>query len=64
MASCYGHLGRQDEAQTEWREALRINSDYSLEHRRKVLPYKDGENFEHIVEGLRKANIDVVNPPP
>ena len=59
LAACYGHLGRSEEAQAEWREALRINPGYSLEHRRKVLPYKNPEDFERMVDGLRKANIDV-----
>ena len=59
LASCYGHLGRFAEAQTEWREAYRVNPDYSLEHRRKVLPYKNPRDFEHIVEGLRKASVDI-----
>jgi hypothetical protein len=28
-----------------------------LEHRRRVLPYKDPEDFEHITDGLRKAGL-------
>ena len=59
LASCYGHLGHFAEAQAEWREAYRVNPDYSLEHRRKVLPYKNPGDFEHIVEGLRKASVDI-----
>ena len=61
LAACYGHLGRFAEAQTAWREALRINPDYSLEHKRKVLPYKNPGDFEHIVDGLRKAGVDVID---
>jgi tetratricopeptide (TPR) repeat protein len=57
LASAYGHLGRKSEAQDEWREALRINPDYSLEHRRRVLPYKKPADFELMVEGLRKAGL-------
>jgi len=30
---------------------------FGLEHRRKVLPYKNPEDFEHLVEGLRKAGL-------
>jgi adenylate cyclase len=36
---------------------LRINPDYSLEYRRKVLPYKNLADFERVVDGLRKAGI-------
>ena len=58
MAACLGHLGRSKESRSEWREALRINPQYSLEHRRKVLPYKNPEDFEGVIDGLRKAGID------
>jgi adenylate cyclase len=36
---------------------LRVNPDYSLEYRRKVLPYKNPADFEHVVDGLRKAGV-------
>jgi adenylate cyclase len=57
LAASYGHLGRLDEARAEWREALRVNPDYSLEYRRKVLPYKNPADFERVVDGLRKAGL-------
>jgi adenylate cyclase len=57
LAACYGHLGRLDEARAAWAELLRVNPDFSLEYRRKVLPYKYPADFEVIVEGLRKAGI-------
>jgi len=59
LAACYGHLGRNEEARTLWQEALRISPGYSLEHRRRVLPYKDPADFEHVVDGLRKAGLQV-----
>jgi tetratricopeptide (TPR) repeat protein len=57
LAACYGHLGRIDEARAEWQELLRVNPDYSLEHRRKVLPYKNPADFEFLADGLRKAGL-------
>jgi hypothetical protein len=33
------HLGRFDEARAAWQEVFRVNPNYSLEYRRKVLPY-------------------------
>ena len=57
LAASYGHLGRFDEAREEWQEVFRINPDYSLEHRRKVLPYKNPADFELVVDGLRKAAL-------
>ena len=57
LAAAYGHLGELDKARAEWQEALRINPDYSLEHRRQILPYKDTSDFEHMVAGLAKARL-------
>ena len=57
LAAAYGQLGQFEEAREAWREALRVNPAYSLEHRRKVLPYKNPEDFDRVVEGLRKAGL-------
>lgn len=57
LASALGHLGRSDEAHAEWSEALRINPSYSLEQRRKILPFKDPADFERMVAGLGKAGL-------
>ena len=57
LAACYGQMGMIDEAREAWREALRVNPDYSLDQRRKVLPYKNPDDFERVVEGLRKAGL-------
>ncbi|MER9390984.1 MULTISPECIES: adenylate/guanylate cyclase domain-containing protein [unclassified Mesorhizobium] len=57
LAACYGHLGRLEEAHAAWQDLLRVNPAYSLEHRRKVLPYKNPADFELMVEGLRKAGL-------
>jgi adenylate cyclase len=57
LAAAYGHLGHVEEARIHWDEALRFNPSYSLEHRRRILPYKDPADFERIIEGLRKAGL-------
>jgi len=57
LAACYGHLGRAEDARAQWQEALRVNPNYSLEHRRNVLPYKNPSDFELLVDGLRKAGL-------
>jgi adenylate cyclase len=57
LASCYGHLGQAERARSEWAAALQINPEYSLDHRRRVLPYKDPGAFERVVDGLRKAGL-------
>ncbi|MBV8103128.1 MAG: adenylate/guanylate cyclase domain-containing protein [Hyphomicrobiales bacterium] len=57
LAASYGQMGMIEEAREAWRELLRVNPAYSLEQRRKVLPYKNPEDFERFVEGLRKAGL-------
>jgi tetratricopeptide (TPR) repeat protein len=57
LAAVHGHLGNFEESRTQWNEVLRINPEYSLEHRRKILPYKNPEDLEQIVKGLRKADL-------
>ena len=59
LASCYGHLGRLAEGQDALAELLRINPDFSVERGRRVLPFKNSEDFERRVEGLRKAGLSV-----
>jgi len=57
LAASYGHLSRTEEARAQWQEVFRVNPNYSLEHRRKVLPYRNPSDFEPLVEGLRKAGL-------
>jgi adenylate cyclase len=57
LAACYGYLGRHEEARTLWREALHHNPQYSLEQKRRVLPYKNAAEFDQLVDGLHKAGI-------
>jgi tetratricopeptide (TPR) repeat protein len=57
LAAAYGQMGQFEEAREAWREALRVNPAYSLEHRRKVLPYKNPEDFDKVIDGLRKAGL-------
>ncbi len=57
LAASYGQMGLVEEAREAWRELMRVNPAYSLEHRRQVLPYKNPADFERIVEGLRKAGL-------
>ena len=57
LAASYGHIGLIENAHEAWRELLRVNPDYSIEQRRKVLPYKNPEGFEKVTDGLRKAGL-------
>ena len=57
LASSYGHQGRADEARAEWEKVFEVNPDYSLEHKRQILPYKNPADFEHFADGLRKSGL-------
>ena len=59
LASCYGHLGRIAEARATWAEVMKIAPDFSIERRRRILPFKSPEVFERRLEGMRKAGIPV-----
>jgi adenylate cyclase len=57
LASCYGHLGRAEDARAVWAELLKVNPDFSLMQRARVLPYKNPDDFQRIQEGLTKAGL-------
>jgi adenylate cyclase len=59
LASCYGWLDRAEDARRAWDEALRINPGLSVERRRQVQPFRNPEDFERRVEGLRRAGLNV-----
>ena len=59
LASCYGHLGRIAESQAAWAEVMRIAPDFSIERQRRTLPYKNPNDFERRIEGMRKAGLPV-----
>ena len=61
LASCFGHLGRPDDCQSAWREALRVNPEFSMERRRRVIPFRNPDDFERRVEGLRKGGVMVAD---
>lgn len=57
LAACYGNLGRVEEARAAWAELLKVNPDFSLEQRERVLPYKDPRDFARIADALAKAGL-------
>jgi len=59
LASCYGHLGKIAESREAWAELMKIAPDFSMERRRRVLPFRNPDMFEHRLEGMRKAGLPV-----
>src|ERR1700687_3690993 len=41
LAACYGHLGRIAESRAAWAEVKRIAPNFSIERRRRILPFMD-----------------------
>jgi adenylate cyclase len=57
LASCYGHLGRAEDARATWAEILQVSPAFSLTQREGVLPFRDARDFRRIVDGLAKAGL-------
>src|SRR5262244_1335212 len=57
LAACCGHLGQLDDARAAWAELLKVNPEFSLTQRERVLPYKDARDFQRIADGLAKAGL-------
>jgi adenylate cyclase len=57
LALVYIRLGREEEAQAEAAEVLRLNPKFSLEAWRQNLPVKDPTRLEGILAALRKAGL-------
>jgi adenylate cyclase len=57
LASLYGHTGRAQDAHRLWQEVMELNSDFSVEHIRRVLPFRDPLWFDRFVDGLSKVGL-------
>ena len=57
LGSAYAQLGRLDEARKEAAEVLRINPAFTIERFRPLAVYKNPNDFEHRIDGLRKAGL-------
>src|SRR5215470_4272560 len=57
LGSAYAQLGRLDEARKETAEVLRINPGFTIERFRPLAVYKNPNDFEHRIDGLRKAGL-------
>ncbi len=57
LASTLGHLGRIEEAQATWAEVMKINPGYSIKQKARVLPYKNPNDWNRFLDGLRKAGL-------
>ena len=59
LAASLGLMGRTEEAAEAWAQVLRLAPSFSIERRRRVLPFRNPADFERRVEGLRRAGVTV-----
>ncbi len=59
MAAAYGQLGEVDAAGRAVRELLRLKPDYLTRPREKLQKFVSPELVEHMMDGLRKAGLDI-----
>ena len=60
LASCYGWLGRFDDAHRAWDEARRMNPDFSVERRRQVQPFRNPERFREARGGIAGSRTELL----
>lgn len=59
LACLYGRIGRHEEARRYWREMLELKPDFSIDHLKQALPYRDPDLFDRLMDGLREAGISL-----
>jgi TolB-like protein len=59
LAAAYGQLGERDAAGNAVRELLAIRPDFSVVAREELRKWWDAELIEHLIEGLRKAGLEI-----
>ncbi len=57
LASLYGNLGKLEEAKWEAAEVLSLRPDFSLAEETRRAPYKNPDDLEYYIAGLRKAGL-------
>jgi adenylate cyclase len=57
LALCYVKLGREDDANAEAAEVLRINPKFSAESYAKHIPLKGEASKKILIDGMRKAGL-------
>ncbi|NGO52758.1 adenylate/guanylate cyclase domain-containing protein [Allomesorhizobium camelthorni] len=59
LACLYGRTGRHEEARRYWRETLEVNPNFSVDHLKRALPYRDPNLLDRLVDGLREAGVSI-----
>ena len=57
LASAYAQSGQVEQARAEVAEVMRINPGFTIESAKRVVVYKDPDDVEHRLDGMRKAGL-------
>jgi adenylate cyclase len=57
LASAYAQLGQLEEARREAAEVLRVNPRFTIEKFKRLVVFKNPNDAEHLIDGLRKAGL-------
>jgi len=57
LAPLYAEMGRMEEAQHEIQEILRVSPHFSIDMLKEMIPSKDTEIIETVIEAFRKAGL-------
>jgi TolB-like protein len=60
LAAVYGQLGEREAARNAVRELLAIRPDFAAVARVELAKWWDPELIEHLIDGLRKAGLEIV----
>ena len=58
-AAALGQLGQREAAEKELRELLALRPDFATTVRREYAKWHDSDTVEHMIEGLRKAGLEI-----
>ena len=57
LAAACAQSGQLEEARAEAAEVLRINPAFTIERYKRIVVFKDPNDTEHRLDGLRKAGL-------
>ncbi len=57
LASLYGNLAKNEDAEWEAAQILSLRPDFSLKNEEQRVPYKRSKDLEYYIAGLRKAGL-------
>jgi adenylate cyclase len=64
QAAALAQLGREEEARKALQELLALRPDFATAARQEYRKWFDEENIEPVMDGLRKAGLEIPDEPP